>query len=647
MVSHLFFADDSILFAKASVQECSVVADIIYKYERASGQKVNLSKTEVVFSRNVESDRRNAIVNVLGVKEVDRQEKYLGLPTVIGRSKKVTFACIKERIWKKLQGWKEKLLSRPGKEILIKSVAQAIPTYMMSVFCLPSGLLDEIHSLIARFWWGSNGGEKKMHWHSWESMCLPKSMGGLGFRDLHCFNQDSLAKQAWRLCQSHSTHLARVLQARYYKNTDFLDARRGYNPSFTRRSIWGAKSLLLEGLKWCVGSGSRIRVWDDAWILGNGSHCVPTPSHDSNRDLRVCDLIGASRGGWNVELIQQVFVEEEWSSILGIPLSRSWPEDHLYILVADPQWGIFCELLLLAGPLGTLPHMAFTAWGRRHKAVAKCMAPWWPSEAVSLHMESIFAKAIWQVSPFVTLLNTAPIVSFADLFEWFVEHLSYDELRIFCSLTWAAWYCRNKFIFEQQSVDVQVMACHFVKLTHDYGLYAKKVFMASNRVCTAAAKWNKPPVGLLKANFDAHMGPNGEVGLGVVVRDSNGKMVLGGVRRRAANWDVSTAEAMAGLFAVELVHRFGYTRVVMEGDSLVVISGLKNKPVGGSPIFHVFNDISRVCLNFSEISFSHVKRAGNVVAHLLARWECVANSEVVWLDFFPQSISTLAELDLL
>ena len=147
------------------MQECSVVADIISKYERASGQQVNLSKTEVVFSRNVDNGCRNEIVNVLGVKEVEKQEKYLGLPTIIGRSKEVTFACIKERIWKKLQGWKEKLLSRPGKEVLIKAVVQAIPTYMMSVFCLPKSLIDDIHSLIARFWWGSKEGERKMHWH--------------------------------------------------------------------------------------------------------------------------------------------------------------------------------------------------------------------------------------------------------------------------------------------------------------------------------------------------------------------------------------------------------------------------------------------------------------------------------------------------
>lgn len=133
-VSHLFFADDSILFARATLQECSVIANVISLYERASGQKINFNKAEVTFSKNVESTRRNEILNMLGVREVARHEKYLGLPTIIGRSKRAVFAVLKERIWKKLQGWKEKLLARPGKEVLIKAVAQAIPTYMMSIF---------------------------------------------------------------------------------------------------------------------------------------------------------------------------------------------------------------------------------------------------------------------------------------------------------------------------------------------------------------------------------------------------------------------------------------------------------------------------------------------------------------------------------
>lgn len=90
-------------------------------------------------------------MEVLGVKEVDRHVKYLGLPTVIGKSKKELFACLKDRVWKKIHGWKKKFLSRAGKEVHNKSVIQAIPIYMMSIFRLPSGLIDEIHALLAKF----------------------------------------------------------------------------------------------------------------------------------------------------------------------------------------------------------------------------------------------------------------------------------------------------------------------------------------------------------------------------------------------------------------------------------------------------------------------------------------------------------------
>ena len=73
-------------------------------------------------------------MSVLGVKEVERFETYLGLSTLVGRVKYQTFSYLKDRVWKKLQGWKGCLLSKVGKEVPIKAVAQAIPTYTMGVF---------------------------------------------------------------------------------------------------------------------------------------------------------------------------------------------------------------------------------------------------------------------------------------------------------------------------------------------------------------------------------------------------------------------------------------------------------------------------------------------------------------------------------
>ncbi|XP_019103217.1 uncharacterized mitochondrial protein AtMg00310-like [Beta vulgaris subsp. vulgaris] len=107
---------------------------------------------------------------------------------------------------------------------MIKAVAQAIPTYMMSIFKIPEGLIDEIHSMFARFQWESTDPTRKLHWHKWEALYLPKAMGGLGFRDLKSFNLALLAKQGWRLIHNLGSLLHNILQAPYFKHGTFMEA---------------------------------------------------------------------------------------------------------------------------------------------------------------------------------------------------------------------------------------------------------------------------------------------------------------------------------------------------------------------------------------------------------------------------------------
>ena len=89
--------------------------------------------------------------NSLQVHNETLNERYLGMPTDVGHSKNGTFKYLCDRVWEKIKGWVEKLLSAAGKEILIKSVAQAIPVFSISCFRLPRGLCESITLIIRQF----------------------------------------------------------------------------------------------------------------------------------------------------------------------------------------------------------------------------------------------------------------------------------------------------------------------------------------------------------------------------------------------------------------------------------------------------------------------------------------------------------------
>ena len=104
-LTHLFFADDSLLFCRVLIQECMHIQDLLSTYEEASGQKLNKDKTTLFFSKNTDRETQDSIIDLLGVPEIKQYEKYLGLPSFVGRNKKASLAFIKDRVWKKLQGW--------------------------------------------------------------------------------------------------------------------------------------------------------------------------------------------------------------------------------------------------------------------------------------------------------------------------------------------------------------------------------------------------------------------------------------------------------------------------------------------------------------------------------------------------------------
>ena len=169
------------------------------------------------------------VLDILNLMQDSRHSKYLGLPSIIGKSKNEIFAEIKEKVGRKLSGWKEKMLSMGDKEILIKVVVQAVPTYTMSYFLLPKGLCDDLESMMHNFWWGQRHQEQKITWVTWKKMYKSKLHVGMGFRNLQAFNLAMLAKQAWRRSDSP---LSTMYKARYFPFSVVLNAQLGCNPSY-------------------------------------------------------------------------------------------------------------------------------------------------------------------------------------------------------------------------------------------------------------------------------------------------------------------------------------------------------------------------------------------------------------------------------
>lgn len=200
----------------------------------------------------------------------------MGIPTWIRRSKSLAFASLKERVWKKIKGWKQQTSSSVGREILLKAIVQALPTYLMNFFNIPNGFCSDIQRMMAR-WWGCKEDDRRIHWVAWEKMCKSKENGGLGFLKVVDFNEAMLAKQGWRLLQNPELLATRVLKARYFPNSSFMDSSIGSRPSYIWRSIWGCKWVLEKGCIWVVGDGESINICKDPWVDRPYSFWVISP----------------------------------------------------------------------------------------------------------------------------------------------------------------------------------------------------------------------------------------------------------------------------------------------------------------------------------------------------------------------------------
>lgn len=253
-IHSLLFADDLIICGQANVNEARNIRSILYDFCNASGQTPNLSKSHILFSKNIEDSSKNDVKSIFPVNNLASNTIYLGHPLIFNhkdRNKAYSFILTKFRA--KLTTIKANKLNHAGHLVYINSVLCSIPIYYMSIVLFSKRFIAKITSIIRKFWWAGvqeENATSPFHFRSWDDMCKPKNKSGLGIRGIFKINQSLLINAAWNIATDKNPFLSSILKAKYYPHASFWTA----NKKNSTKSIFWYSIMQIKHLlhKYCI-----------------------------------------------------------------------------------------------------------------------------------------------------------------------------------------------------------------------------------------------------------------------------------------------------------------------------------------------------------------------------------------------------------
>lgn len=658
-INHLLFADDTMFFVRSSPQSCTALKDILAKYERASGQMINTSKSSISFSALTTQEDRNRVKQTLGIDQEGGVGKYLGLPELFGRKKRDLFASIIDRIKQRAVSWSSRQLSPAGKLTMLKSVLTAIPTFSMTCFLLPVSLCKRIQSVLTRFWWDDSDSTRKISWVSWETLTKPKSMGGLGLRDIQHFNKALLGKLAWKILTKPNCLLSRMLIGKYCQSDSFLRVTCSSSASHGWRGIIEGRNVIIQLLGKIIGNGNSTKLWHEPWLSVSTPTSMMGPITMDEKDLMVSDIMTRETGMWNREALMK-HVPHLIDEILLIHPSSTGAEDA-YAWLLNPTGDYSSKSGYLALHLNDstttrnsnipddfnwfksvwgsamMPKIQLFLWKVLQGAIPtgenlqkrgvltntnyiRCGAQ---ETTNHLFFHCDFAKQVWELAPWTSPLQSETTISFGTELQTSSLRINLPpvgvSINIFPWIIWALWISRNLLLFEHRTLTPTTTMTRARVSAREWTLAQTTLPAPTGSIITPIATEPTTPDSMISCFTDASwIARTKHAGLAWIFTDRDKKELN---RGSASTNHISSplmAESLAIRAAMLHASTLGYTNIWIHSDSQELVRAINGKR-GAMEIYGVLSDIVSLSLSFSLCRFTFISRSENGPADSLAK----------------------------
>ncbi|XP_017256437.1 uncharacterized protein LOC108225996 [Daucus carota subsp. sativus] len=275
-ISHLQYADDTVIFINDSLDDIRGVKRVLQGFEILSGLKINFAKSKL-YGFNSNKDEIKEWAKDVGCLPGDDSFQYLGLELARPPNRIQFWDPLLTKIRKKLAGWKGRSISIAGRVTLLQAALDSVPMYWFNMFLMPVTVENSLEKIRRNFFWGFKEVEgreqSKMHLLAWNKICRPKCAGGVGIAKIRERNVAMLCKWWWRCIRERERYWNKLMQSKY--GSVFISnpwsIKLDNSSSFTLSDLQKVKqrgwdrNKLENGFVWKVNNGKSIRFWEDIW----------------------------------------------------------------------------------------------------------------------------------------------------------------------------------------------------------------------------------------------------------------------------------------------------------------------------------------------------------------------------------------------